>query len=408
MKTHSRLLSTADEIKALADALKGRETIAFDTEFIREQTFFPIVEIIQVATSEESWLVDAKAFKRGFAHGPDGCFDPGIQPLLDVFQDPAVLKIVHAAQGDQECLYTSFKIVASPILDTAVAASLCGYGEGVGLGKLLKSVLGVVIKKGHARTNWAIRPLPEQLLEYALADVEHLVALGQRLLEQLDELGRRTWGLELSAKWSDPSLYEMDTQGLATRLSRGAHLDKRAHSALVELVGWREERVRQLNVPRRWVADDAVLMDLARVRPKDIEHLSTFRGLNKGELKHSGELILSALKRASESADSGFRDSTRPDIPSSSESQVLDLLRCYLGILADQHKIALKHLTTVTQLLPLLRAPLDKPEDLIKAGVLNEHAAKLVGDELLQFVKGNRALSISNREVSVVELKGSG
>ena len=325
MVIHPGLISTSDKIQELADKLKGRDMIAFDTEFIRESTFFPIVEIIQVATDEESWLVDAQAFKKGHRPGPRGGHDAGLKPLLDIFEDTSILKVLHAAQGDQECLFTSFGITAKPTLDTAVAASLCGMGDGIGLGKLLKSVLDVEIKKGHARTNWSVRPLPSQLIEYAHADVEHLVRLGRTLLDELEKLGRRPWALELSSKWEDPRHYDSDIEGLVNKLARGGRMDKRGYGALLELARWREERVRQLNLPRRWVADDAVLLDLAHVRPKDMAHLSAFRGLNKGELKNSGEAILSALKRASEGTEVAMPKMPRPDIPNAEESQVLDL-----------------------------------------------------------------------------------
>jgi ribonuclease D len=405
MIIHPDLISTADKITELAGKLKGRDVIAFDTEFIRESTFFPIVEIIQVATDEESWLVDAQAFKKGFRPGPHGGFDASLRPLLDVFEDKSILKIVHAAQGDQECLYTSFGVVAAPILDTAVAASLCGMGDGIGLGKLLKSALNVDIKKGHARTNWSVRPLPEQLIEYAHADVEHLVLLGRTLLEQLDKLGRRAWALELSAKWEDPKLYETDVEGLANKLARGGRMDKRGYGALIELIRWREERVRQLNLPRRWVADDAVLLDLSHVRPKDMAHLSAFRGLNKGELKNSGEAILAALKRASEGDEVVMPKMPRPDIPNTDEAQALDVLRCYVGILADRHRIAAKHLMTAQQLLPLLRNRPEKTEDLVKAGILGEDSSRLIGEEIIAMIQGRRALSIQGRRIRVTTVE---
>ena len=404
MKTHAKLLSTAEEIKELAQALKGCEIIAIDTEFIREQTFYPVVEIIQIATDEDSWLVDAREFKKGFAPGPQGGYDSGVDPLLEVFRNPQVLKILHAAQGDQECLYTSFGVVASPILDTAVAASLCGYGDGIGLGKLLKIVVDVDIKKGHARTNWGMRPLAEQLIEYAHADVQYLVETGRRLLQQLEKRERREWALELSSKWSDPALYEVDIDGIAAKLSRGGHLDTKAHAALRELVSWREERVRQLNLPRRWVADDAVLIDLARVRPKDVAHLSTFRGLNKGELKNSGEFILQAIKRAAEIDRVELPKTPRLPSPTPEENQVIDLLRCFVGLLADRHDIAAKHLTTVGQLLPLLRNKIEEPQDLVKHGILSEHAAQLIGEELIAFIKGKRAMSVASNRVRIVEV----
>jgi len=398
MKKNFNLLTTLEEISELAAKLSEKTVISFDTEFIRENTFYPIVEIIQVATDEESWLVDAAAFKKGFRSGPQGGFNPAIKPLLDIFENRNILKIVHAAQGDQECLYTSFGVVASPCFDTSVGASLCGLGEAVGLGKLLKAVLDVTIAKGHARTNWTVRPLPQQLLEYAHSDVEFLVELGNKLLQQVEQMGRRDWAMQLSSKWENTSLYEVDIEGMAQRLARGGRLDRRGYAALLELVKWREERVRQLNLPRRWVADDAVLMDLAHVRPKDIEHLSSFRGLNKGELKNSGETILTALRRA-ETADVTAPARQRVEPPSAEESQALDLIKCYVGILADRHRIAAKHLMTTAQLLPLLRNPISVPEDLVRFGILTDEAARLIGAELIEFIQGKRALYIEKAQI---------
>src|SRR5262249_24303451 len=158
------------------------------------------------------------------------------------------------------------------------------------------------------------------------------------------------------SKYNDPALYEMDVDSMAQMLARGGRLDRKGFAALRELVDWREKRVRQLNLPRRWVADDTVLTDLAQVRPKDIEHLSAFRGLNKGEIKASGDGILKALAKAAEAAPSvELPKFERMEAPTAEESQVMDLLKCYIGILADRHRIAAKHLSTVSQMLPLLR-----------------------------------------------------
>jgi ribonuclease D len=207
--------------------------------------------------------------------------------------------------------------------------------------------------------------------------------------------------LELSAKWEDPKLYETDIEGLAHKLARGGRMDRRGYAALLELIRWREDRVRQLNLPRRWVADDAVLLDLAHVRPKDMAHLSAFRGLNKGELKNSGEAILGALKRASESEGVVVPKMPKPEIPTVEEAQALELLRCYVGILADRHRIAAKHLMTVPQLLPLLRGHPKTQEDLVKLGVLGADASRLIGDEIIAMIEGRRALSIIGTQIHV-------
>jgi ribonuclease D len=139
-------------------------------------------------------------------------------------------------------------------------------------------------------------------------------------------------------------------------------------------------------------------MDLAHVRPKDIEHLSSFRGLNKGELKNSGETILSALRKA-ETADVNAPARERVEPPSAEESQVLDLIKCYVGILADRHRIAAKHLMTTAQLLPLLRNPISAPEDLVRFNILTDEAARLIGAELIEFIHGKRALFIQKSRI---------
>jgi len=384
-------LTQACEIQALSEELACHEIIALDTEFIRETTFFPTVELIQVATRSQSWLIDAAAFRKRGKQGREE-----LRPFLDVLENPRILKILHAAQGDQECFFTAFGTLAKPSLDTAIAASLCGYGDSVGLGNLLKSVLNVQLKKGHARTNWSVRPLPAQLLEYAHSDVEHLVELAEQLMAQLDKTGRRQWALDLTAKWEDRKLYESDPEELATKLAVGARLDPVSYSALLELMRWREARVRSLNLPRRWVADDAVLIDLARVRPKDMEHLSAFRGLNKGELKNSGESLLEALRKAEETGPAATPPrGPRQENPSQGELQVLDLLKCFVGILADQHRIAVRHIATTHQLLDLVRqARVESAQEWVSRGVLSPFAADLVGQEMLSFLQGNRALSV--------------
>lgn len=403
MEIHSQPLASAAEIKALATELKKHSIIAFDTEFIRETTFFPIVEIIQVATTQDSWLVDAQAFKRNYRQGPEGSFDAGLKPLLEIFEDPAILKVAHAVQGDQECLFTSFGAVATPVFDTAIGASLCGLGEGIGLSKLLKAVMEVDIAKGHARTNWSVRPLPEELLAYAHADVQYLVEMAQKLLAELEKLGRKQWALEHSEKWSDKAMYSADIEAMAVKLARSRRLDKRAFASLIELVRWRENRVRHLNLPRRWVADDNVLLDLASVRPKTMEHLSSFRGLNKGELKNSGQTILDAIQAASAHADIKPPHIPKPDIPTVEESQVLDLLKCFVGILADRHKIAAKYLLTSAQLLPLLKRETNNPEELVAFGVLTPEAATLIGGEIIAFLHGKRALAVNGKQIDIVE-----
>ncbi|MCC7441896.1 MAG: HRDC domain-containing protein [Bdellovibrionales bacterium] len=426
------MISRRDELEAVARELEAADWIAVDTEFIRETSFFPDLQIVQVATREKAWLVDVQAFRgdalaaagagesrgEGRGDGRSGASrkrlhylevrrltGQALEPLARVFENPKIVKVFHAAQGDQECLYTGAATIAKNSFDTAVAASLVGLGDGIGLASLMSQVLQFNLPKGHARTNWAQRPLPQQLQDYALQDVERLVELADRLTERLKEMNRVEWCFELSAKWEDKGLYDPRPEELADSLFRSGRVGPDGYGVLLELAKWREERVRELNVPRKWLAEDSVLMDLARVKPRDMDHLRSFRGLNRGELNRHGELILDLVKRGLDSGAArppARRRRTEP--PNGNEARAVDLLKAYVAILADEKRIAVKNLLPSAQMLALVRTEAKTVDELIKDEALSREAAKLVGEEILEFLRGRVALSLEGDRVKVVKV----
>lgn len=388
------LIAKPSEVEKLASTLSQHEIIAFDTEFIRENTFFPQLEIIQVATDAESWLIDAKALDTS-----------GLGPFLEILESPKILKIAHAIQGDQEAIFSKYGVTVKNTLDTAIAAALTGMGEAIGLGNLLKSRMGVQLKKGHARTNWAVRPLPPQLEEYAHLDVKHLVELARLMLGDLDKRGRRDWAFELCKKLEQESMYQSEPEEIAERLGKSGRLDRKGYTVLVELVRWREERVRKLNIPRRWLADDSVLVDIASTKPKDLEHLGHFRGLNKGEIKSQGVQLLKIIAEAQAAPEEKLPKRVKHEAPSTNESQVMDLLKTYIGMLSDEHQIASKHLMTSGQMLPVIRSGAQTVEDLIKDGTLTRNAATLIGDDIIALLNGKKAIGVRDYRVCIIDMK---
>ncbi len=396
------MITTPEEILALAQKLALAKEIAFDTEFIRESTFYPKLEILQIATRTEAWLVDVQAFATGRSGRIDSFDTDKLKPLIDVLLNPAILKVVHAAHGDQECLLSAFGMLATPVFDTAIGASLCGMGDNIGLGNLMKSVLGVEHPKGYARTNWSKRPLPKPVLEYALLDVQHLIETAEVLFERLDKAGRRTWAMELSSKFCDRALYEVPPDEVARRLAQSGKFNVRDYGVLFELVKWREERVRELNVPRRWLADDGVLIDLAKIKPTTSEQLHGFRGLSKGEVKEPhASRILNAVKRGSAPGVEIPSDLKRRAVlqASSEESRIIDLLRVCLSVLADEYEIASKHIVPPASLLPLVRLRPKTIEDLVSSELVSSQLGDAGMKKLFDFITGKQVLTIDGGRV---------
>jgi ribonuclease D len=382
------LIQNPKDVAAIAKTLSQATMIAFDTEFIRESTFYPKLEILQIATPTDAWLIDCHALSKN-----------EMKPILDVFQDSKILKIVHAAHGDQECLLSAYDILSAPVFDTAVGASLCGLGDNIGLGNLIRSVLGIELPKGYARTNWSKRPLPKPVLEYALLDVKHLIEVAGILFERLDKNGRRDWALELSAKFGDRKLYEVPPEDIARRLAQSGKFHVRDYAVLFELVKWREDRVRELNVPRRWLAEDGVLIDLAKIKPTTVEQLQGFRGLSRGESKlPQAKKILSAIEAGSKSKDEIPKDlKERKTLqPSSDESLCIDLLRVLLSLLSDQYSIASKHIVPPQSILPLIRLHPESVEALKASGLVSQQLGDAGMQKLYSFLKGDSALSFDS------------
>lgn len=407
------LISRPEEVADIARQLANVDRFAFDTEFIRESTFYPQLEILQIGAhigpnnQIQTWLIDVPALLK--VDDQNG-HNPGtaMEPLIALFTDPRILKIVHAAHGDQECLWAAFRILAAPVFDTAIGASLVWLGDNIGLGNLLKQVLGIEIPKGYARTNWAKRPLPKPVLEYAALDVKHLIEASDVLFEKLDKENRREWALELSSRFSDVTLYEPPAEEIARRLAQSGKFNVRDFFVLLELVKWREARVRELNVPRRWLADDGVLIDLAKIKPKSIEELQGFRGLSKGEARGKpGDRVLAVIKAGVECKDTLPEDIKERSIrqPNHDETRAMELLRVCLQLLSEEYGIAAKHIVPPNAVLPLLRLKPKSVEDLTGSGLVSDQIGVEGAQKLFGFLSGDYGLHLVKNRVQLSLLR---
>ncbi|MBA2239532.1 MAG: ribonuclease D, partial [Lysobacter sp.] len=161
--------------------------IGFDTEFIRERTYWPQLALVQIATGDAVLLVDPLA--------------PGMnEALAPILDNPAILKVMHSASEDLIAFKRACGTVPAPLFDTQVAAALAGVAAGIGYQKLVMETLGVALEKGETRSDWLRRPLSPSQLQYAADDVRHLFALHDALRGGLEALGRLAWCQEDCAR----------------------------------------------------------------------------------------------------------------------------------------------------------------------------------------------------------------
>jgi ribonuclease D len=166
------------------------------------------------------------------------------------------------------------------------------------------------------------------------------------------------------------------------------------YSVLRELVRWREERVRKANLPRRWIADDPLLVKLAHARPAEAEGLSHFRGLGAKTLQNGAGDILKAIEQGIASAAGQKTTPAAETDAESDDAPALAALKCFLNVLAHAHEVPIRFLVDPDSAPGLLRGRFQAVEELRESGLLKQAAADLFGEELIAVLNGRRALRI--------------
>ena len=269
----------------LADAA-GSEAVIVDTEFMRRNTFFPRVALVQLCFAREgvdtetAWLID-----------PLRIADPA--PLAELFTDPAVVKVLHSASEDLEVFQNWLGVLPQPLFDTQRAAGLLGLGFGLGYRALVQSICDVDLPKGETCSDWLQRPLSAAQCEYAAQDVIWLLPVWRELEKQCAEQGRREWVL---ADGRDA----MGALGTAVvdfhkRIKTAWRLSPRQLGILAVICDWREHTARQRDKPRSWIIDDKCCLELAQQDPRSWAELKSKVELPAPALRHYGEDLLGLL-----------------------------------------------------------------------------------------------------------------
>jgi ribonuclease D len=382
------LITRNEELAEACTRLASAPYVAVDTEFMREQTFWPKLCLVQMAANGTEVLIDSLA--------------PGLDliPLFDLMVNEKVLKVFHSARQDIEIVHHLAGVIPHPIFDTQVAAMVCGFGEAVSYSMLVKRLLNRNLDKTSRFTDWSRRPLSERQLTYALGDVTHLRDLYPKLNAQLDQSERASWLSEEMAVLTDPATYELHPEQAWRRLKMRIKTPK-ALAVLMELAAWREREAQTQDVPRARILKDEALYDIASQTPRTQEDLGSLRTLHNGFARSMrGRAVLEAVTRGLQRDPTSIPPIERGE-PMPPEAQaVVDLLRVLLKARAGSHGVAPKLIATSNELEEIARS------DDTDAPVLRGWRKKLFGDDALALKRGELALVIRDGEVTVLTPEG--
>ena len=264
-----RLIETTQELANICNRLGRHEFGAVDTEFIREQTYWPKLCLIQLAGPDDEALVDP--LRPGMS----------LEPFFQLMANERVVKVFHAARQDLEIIWNQARLIPHPIFDTQVAAMVCGFGEAVSYVNLVKQVTRRDLDKTSRFTDWARRPLSQKQLAYALGDVVHLRDIYLHLKAELEREERAGWLDEEMATLTEPDTYEANPEQAWRRLKLRVK-NRKGLAVLIELAAWRERAAQAQDVPRNRILRDEALYDIANQAPTNPEQLSELRTLSEG------------------------------------------------------------------------------------------------------------------------------
>ena len=313
------LLDIADEVaitwvrqqSGLEEVIQALATcgrVALDTEFIKRDTYYPRLALVQLNIGDHVYLLDA----------------PQLQ-LEDFWQALRKVDVAiwHACGEDLGIFYLlSGCPPLTNIFDTQIALSYLTGQLQMGYQQALDDQLDMHIDKEHSQSDWLQRPLSDEQEQYAIDDVRFLPALYLSLEYELKKQGLYEY------VWEDCQLYAndlYDAQNVEDEQMYLTMADYRYTSeqmAILQAVAtWREELARATNQPRTFVIKKQAVREIITEKPSNMRELAHKTTMHRSMLRLYGEELLKVIKDAKNLHPAEYPDCLLP--PYRSKNKVL-------------------------------------------------------------------------------------
>jgi ribonuclease D len=287
------VIASPQRLAKLISQIEAADRVAVDTEADSLHSYREKLCLVQLSVPAAAGMVDA---------GPHSGSDPAdnfiVDPLAGIDAEPLrralELKeiVLHGADYDLRMLRRGLNFVAHKIFDTTVAARLLGIRE-FSLAALVKRYFGLELPKGSQKANWAKRPLPARMAEYAINDVRYLLALAEKLEVDLNGCQRRDW-LRQSCERAieQAAAARVRNHDELWRVRGSGALRGRAAAVLRALWQWREREAEMADRPPFHILQNEKLLNAA----------VTFDSGKVPDYKHFSHRRRQAFRQAAQSA----------------------------------------------------------------------------------------------------------
>ena len=305
-------IQSDQHLRDFCDSIRSAQIVAFDTEFVSEDSYQPELCLIQLAAGGRLAIVDPYEAR-------------DLSPLWELLRTPGRETLVHAGREEFRFFLRFAGGPPAGWFDVQLAAGLIGLEYPASYGTLSSRLIGKTIAKDETRTDWRKRPLTQRQLEYALLDVADLEAIRGVLHKRLSELGRLSWVTSELADWQR-DLEQFESGERWPRLGGIAGLSPRALAIVRELSNWRDSEAERRNQPLRRILRDDLLVELAKRQTADPKRIRAVRGMERGELQRHLPKLAACVEKAL-----ALRDDQLPRLPKRHSRPQLNLLGQFLS-----------------------------------------------------------------------------
>ncbi|AWT49462.1 ribonuclease D [Psychrobacter sp. YP14] len=274
-----------DALEACLDDLETCDRVALDTEFIKRNTYFPILALVQINTGKAIYLIDA--------------------PKLDLTEFWVVLEemplmIWHACGEDLGIFYLLSESPAlTNVFDTQIALSYLTGQLQMGYQQALSQELDVHVEKAESQSDWLARPLSHEQENYAIDDVRYLLNLYDILQQQLSKQGLTDKVVEDCQLYAKELYESANIEDDATYLAMADFRYTPEQLAVLQAVSsWREALARATNQPKTFVLKKQAVRDLVVEMPTSIKQLTQKTTMHRSIVRLYGDELIQVINQA--------------------------------------------------------------------------------------------------------------
>ncbi|MBT4989513.1 MAG: ribonuclease D [Rickettsiales bacterium] len=378
--TDFQFIDNNQDLEDISAQIKNADFITLDTEFVRDFSYIPQIGLIQIGYQDKIYLFDA--------------IKCDLTPLIEIFTDEKIVKIIHSANQDCDVLYKNFQIIPKPIFDTQIASSIMGIGDNISYQKLVKRFAHKTLEKDTKLTNWSERPLLAKQLKYAANDVKYLAAIKIKLEKLLKESGRDELMQDETNLLYDLTQYNNSPLNCWKRIST---VNKTPYflNYLRQYAAIREEICREKDKLKRNVISDDLLTELAKLQPSCELDIKQHRLLAHRLNKNLWQRFIDVSKQIKDSGESEI-PSQKKYILNQNQEVIYNFLKLLLNYVSAQHSISPRIIATTDELKKFIKTEED-------TRFMQNKRYEIFGQYARKLIDGKLSFSVKKGELKITE-----